>query len=336
MLLTSNKNNLSKYPSFSTFSNTDINHSEKYNCNLACKRIDVSGTWITGWKGAPVKMYLFQEGNLVTGTYEFNDGKVVGVLNGNILEGGWVELDNVGNFRFAFFDNGTRFEGNWGYGKDSTGAGIWYGRKFQEESFDITGVWDSNYSRMYLEQRDNTVVGKYDKNNGRMEGVLEGNILTGNWFESRFKIGSFDTTGRFRLTFNTPNTFTGSRGVKDSINNEGPWTGKKVGSLSSLAIEEITIDTTGTWNTNFNTMYLRQTGFNVSGEFEFNNGKILGVIYGDTMTGNWYQDIDKDGIYNTIGTFIFVFSRDNTSFKGTWGYGDSPSNGGLWNGVRVA
>ncbi|MBP2022575.1 hypothetical protein J2Z44_002398 [Clostridium punense] len=330
-----NKNRLFSCKSCSLPDNQEVWVNFENTCNFPLPRIDVSGTWTTGWKGAPVKMVLSQDGNVVTGTYEFNNGKVIGTLNGNIMEGSWTEVDNSGLFRFNFFNDGNSFDGTWGFGKDISGGGIWYGRKLLEEKVNVTGTWDTNYARLYLEQKSSTVVGRYDKNNGILEGVLEGNILIGDWYESRFKLGSFDTNGNFRLTFSPNNTFTGSRGLNESFTNEGVWTGKKVGTLSEFANQIETIDTTGTWNTNFNLMTLRQTGFNVSGEFDFNNGRIVAVIYTDTMTGNWYQDINKDGTYETKGTLIMKFSKDGNSFKGTWGYGESPSNGGLWNGTRL-
>jgi len=190
-------------------------------------------------------------------------------------------------------------------------------------------------NELQVPKREDTVVGQYKRNQGRVEGVLEGSTLIGTWFENRSGFGSYDTTGRFRFVFNVDNTFTGTRGINESLTNEGPWNGKRSVNESGAIKPPPTIDTTGAWNTNFNKMSLRQTGFNVSGEYDFNNGKLLGVIFGDTMTGTWYQDVDKDGNYETSGKFNFVFSRDGTTFKGNWGYGNSFSNGGLWNGTKV-
>lgn len=327
-------NRLFNYKCHACYSNNDLilNLKECNNANL--NRIDVSGVWSNSWCGAPVKMYLSQDGNLVTGSYEFNDGKLIGILTDNVLDGSWVQSNSVGNFKIVFTNDGTSFNGTWGYGKDSIGGGRWNGNMLEVANLDVTGTWNTSYNKMYLEQKYNTVVGKYDKNNGRVEGILEGNILIGTWFESRYKVGSFDTIGRFRLVFNVDNTFTGSRGLNENSTNQGPWNGKKVIIESKIIKLPPTIDTTGTWITNFKKMNLKQTGFNVSGDYEYNKGKILGVIFGDTMTGTWYQDINNDGNYETVGKFIFNFSSDGTSFKGTWGYEDSFSNGGLWEGTR--
>lgn len=303
--------------------------------NLAEYRIDVGGTWSTGWNAAPVKMYLTQVGNLVTGNYDFNNGKVVGILEGNVLEGAWAQENSNGNFRLVFSEDGNRFQGNWGYGKENISGGPWYGRRIEFGKLDVTGIWDTNYNEMYLEQRENTVVGQYKKNQGRVEGVIEGSTVIGTWFENRSGYGSYDTTGRFRFIFNVDNTFIGTRGINESLVNEGPWNGRKVINEEEVIKPTLTIDTTGTWDTNFNRMNLLQTGFNVSGEYEFNDGKLVGVIFGDTMTGTWYEDEDKDGNYELIGKFNFVFSSDVSSFKGNWGYGNSFTNGGLWNGIKV-
>lgn len=330
-----NEKNLLSYKCSSCYLQSDLICNVKECCNANSNRIHLSGKWITGWTVAPVIMYLIQEGNLVTGSYEFNDGKLIGILTDNVLEGAWVQSDSVGNFRFVFSNDGMRFQGTWGFGKDSISGGDWNGTKVELGKLDVTGTWDTNYNLMNLEQKDSIVVGRYDKNNGRIEGILDGNTLVGTWFESRYKVGSFDTTGRFRFLFNTDNTFTGNRGLNESFTNEGQWNGKRIATVSDTVKLSGTIDVTGTWDTNFKKMYLKQTGFNVSGEYEYNKGRVLGVIIGDTMTGTWYQDINKDGNYETKGKFIFKFSNDGTSFKGTWGYEDSFSNGGLWEGNRI-
>jgi len=82
-------------------------------------------------------------------------------------------------------------------------------------------------------------------------------------------------------------------------------------------------------------MILQQTGYNVSGEFNYNNGKLIGLIHENTMTGTWYQDVNSDGTYESVGKLVFKFSSDGNSFKGTWGYIESFYNGGLWNGTKI-
>jgi hypothetical protein len=303
--------------------------------NSNALRIDVSGTWITNWTGAPVKMHLTQQGNIVTGTYEFNEGKIIGVLTGNVLEGAWIS-NNAGNFKFTFSPDVTSFKGTWGFGKASAGGGSWSGRRITIENLNVTGFWQTNYNEMYLEQKGNSVVGSYNHYNGRVEGVLNENTLIGSWYEDRNNDGKLDTNGNFRFTFALDNTFKGSRGLNESYTNEGEWNGKKSDSSSQKLKPPKTLDVTGTWNTNFNKMVLQQTGYNVSGNFDYNNGKLVGVIYGNTMTGTWYQDPDNNGTYESTGKFIFVFAPDGTSFKGTWGYGESFTNGSLWNGTKVS
>lgn len=297
-------------------------------------RIDVSGTWVTGWNGAPVKMYLSQEGNVVTGTYDFNNGRLIGILTDNVLTGAW-QSNNTGNFKFVFSPDGTSFLGSWGFNKDATGAGPWYGRKVGLKYLDVTGTWDTNYSKLFLEQKEYTVVGKYDRYNGRIEGILEDNILSGTWYEDSNNDGKYENTGKFRLTFAIDDTFKGSRGSNDSYINDGPWNGKRIDTTIVDIKHTETLNVTGEWNTNFNKMILQQTGYNVSGEFDYNNGKIIGLIHENTMTGTWYQDVNSDGTYESVGKLVFKFSLYGNSFQGTWGYIESFYNGGLWNGTKI-
>lgn len=310
----------------------DTTFSSYKSCYLNLNRIDVSGTWHTGWNGAPVKMYLTQIGDLVTGSYEFNNGKLMGRITENILEGGWAQSNCVGNFKLIFTADGNKFNGHWGYNKEISGGGPWYGRKLHVEKMDATGFWESNYGSIYLEQIENTVVGKYDRNNGRLEGILEGNTLVGTWFENRYKFDGFDTLGSFKMTFNIDNTFSGARGINDSLISEGTWNGKKVINENKLLKPVETLDISGTWSTNFNILNLTQTGFNVSGEFDYRNGRLLGVIFGNIMTGTWYHDFNNDGEYERRGRFVFKFSEEGTLLSGTWGYSNSFSDGGHWSG----
>lgn len=46
-----------------------------------------TGTWETSWG----KMYLIQKGDRVTGNYEYDNGKIEGIVSGNILSGTWAE-----------------------------------------------------------------------------------------------------------------------------------------------------------------------------------------------------------------------------------------------------
>jgi len=81
---------------------------------------NVSGTYTTEWG----KMVLMQEGNLVTGYYEHDNGILSGMLNGMVITGSWKEeptkeppLD-AGLLEFVFENDLKSFTGYWKYGAD--------------------------------------------------------------------------------------------------------------------------------------------------------------------------------------------------------------------------
>ncbi len=82
----------------------------------------------------------------------------------------------------------------------------------------------------------------------------------------------------------------------------------------------------GTWNTAFGTMVLQQQGSKVTGTYDYKDGRIEGTVQGAEFRGSWVQA-------NGRGRFVFKLSADGRSFTGTWGYGDSTTDGG-WSGTR--
>ncbi len=50
-------------------------------------------------------------------------------------------------------------------------------------AIDVSGVWDSNWNVMTLQQNGSSVIGEYIYDKGVLSGVIEGNIFTGWWRE---------------------------------------------------------------------------------------------------------------------------------------------------------
>lgn len=77
-----------------------------------------TGTWNTNW-GA---MNLIQTGTEVTGSYEHDNGKFTGTVEGRIVKGTWSEApgytppDDAGDAEFTLSDDCRSFAGNWRYG----------------------------------------------------------------------------------------------------------------------------------------------------------------------------------------------------------------------------
>lgn len=77
---------------------------------------DVSTKNIAGvYKTDFSEMTLKQNGNKVTGTYKYNNGRIEGTLNGRTLTGRWTQSNSKGRFVFNFNSNFSGFSGYWSY-----------------------------------------------------------------------------------------------------------------------------------------------------------------------------------------------------------------------------
>ena len=94
--------------------------------------LNIAGTWRTTFG----KMILYQHGNVITGHYAHDNGKIVGFLRGNVLMGKWSEAPtykpdhDAGRLRLVFSRDGQTFNGKWGYGfEEKSWNGNWSGKK---------------------------------------------------------------------------------------------------------------------------------------------------------------------------------------------------------------
>jgi hypothetical protein len=83
-----------------------------------------AGTWSTDFN----RLVLTQIGNRVKGTYDFKEGRLEGVVEGELLEGTWTQSNGSGRFEFRLNPDGRSFKGRWGYGK-SVAQGAWNGTR---------------------------------------------------------------------------------------------------------------------------------------------------------------------------------------------------------------
>ena len=167
------------------------------------------------------EMTLQINGNKVTGTYKWNDGRIEGMLSGHTLTGRWTQSNAKGRLVFVFNSDFSAFTGKWSY-NDAEPNSKWDGKKkgVAITASSIAGVYDSDFNEMTLQINGNKVIGTYKWNNGRIEGTLSGHTLTGRWTQSNAK-------GRFVFVFNSD--FSGFTG-KWSYNDAEPaskWDGKK-------------------------------------------------------------------------------------------------------------
>ena len=95
-----------------------------------------TGVWESSQWGT---MELLQNGNTVTGTYSWDEGKIEGTVSGTTLRGTWSESpsyappDDAGDFEFTLSADGNSFSGQWRYGSDGEWDGDWTGQKTNEK-----------------------------------------------------------------------------------------------------------------------------------------------------------------------------------------------------------
>jgi transcription elongation factor Elf1 len=107
------------------------------------------------------------------------------------------------------------------------------------------------------------------------------------------------------------------------------------GSASNLIEDEKSqFDWTGTWDTDWGETKLVQTGDQVTGTYEHDNGKIVGVVAGYILTGTW-SEAPSYNSPNDAGDVELTISSDCNSFTGNWRYGSTGDWDGDWTGSRV-
>lgn len=153
-----------------------------------------AGCWDSpewGW------MRLESDGVTVSGAYEHDDGRIDGLGQGSTVSGTWSEdpsyapPDDAGQFEFTLSDDGQSFAGNWRYGYEGNWDGSWTAVRVECEPSTPTEAvlqwpttWDTDFGRMELEFAGELVTGQYDHDEGRIDGIVSGPVITGTWSEA--------------------------------------------------------------------------------------------------------------------------------------------------------
>jgi len=104
---------------------------------------------------------------------------------------------------------------------------------------------------------------------------------------------------------------------------------------SKLTLRGFPCDCTGRWNTNWGEMVLDHIGDKVTGQYTHDQGKIEGMISGNSFSGRW-SEAPTYKEPNDAGLVELEFSQDCKTFTGRWMYGTNGSwkeNG--WTGERI-
>lgn len=78
----------------------------------------------TDW-GVATLRFEYRAGAM-TGDYPHQNGQLMGVIQGETVQGTWRQANGQGNFFFRFNANG--FTGNWNYATDTAWRGQWNGK----------------------------------------------------------------------------------------------------------------------------------------------------------------------------------------------------------------
>ncbi|CUS02956.2 exported protein of unknown function [Candidatus Promineifilum breve] len=93
---------------------------------------------------------------------------------------------------------------------------------------------------------------------------------------------------------------------------------------------------TGTWRhwPRWDPLYLAQNGNRVSGNYDYDKGRLSGTLDGDTLTGEW-AEWPSYAPPDDAGHFVFTISPDCNSFDGLYNYGDDEDSWMGWGGERI-
>jgi hypothetical protein len=89
----------------------------------------------------------------------------------------------------------------------------------------------------------------------------------------------------------------------------------------------------GTWDTNWGDMVLQQSGIGISGTYTHDQGKIVGALSGNKLTGTW-SEAPSYSPTQDAGDVVLTLSDDGKSFSGEWRYGSTGEWSGDWTGTR--
>lgn len=97
--------------------------------------------------------------------------------------------------------------------------------------------------------------------------------------------------------------------------------------FSPLAAQPL-VNWSGMWETDWGKLTLYQVGDKVTGNYEHDQGKVVGYVKGNILVGTW-SEAPSYSAPKDAGDLKWVLAGDGKSFSGNWCYG---SYNGSWNG----
>ncbi|MEK7660678.1 MAG: hypothetical protein AAB680_01395 [Pseudomonadota bacterium] len=220
------------------------------------------------------------------------------------------------------------------------------------QSNQSTATWNLDGTRLTTNIVGSTMSGNYVEDNGRISGILNGNVFEGFWGENSSgrrcttqKLGTYNW-GRTRWEFHA----TGFRGRWGYC--EAPpcsvWSGTLISGTSPFGHGQGSSNPSSTvaglgghrhiWNTSEGRLSAGVQGSNFSGTYSNDNGRISGTVNSNVVDGYWGEDSSgKRCSVQRLGTFYWGrirWSFNNTGFSGRYSYCDDQFSG-TWNGTLV-
>ncbi|WP_372775380.1 hypothetical protein [Mangrovibacterium sp.] len=208
------------------------------------------------------KMILYANGDELFGEFLYNGGRIRGTIKNRIYTGNWSQTNGKGKFEFIFNSDHSAFEGKRSYDDEALNekwngvrtredydgrihklsGGVYSSGTAtkssspqtqsssnknsngnnQGNSNNIVGTYKTTFGNLSIIKSGNGVVGSYEGGNGKLEGTLEDNKLTGNW-----KNRGSGKNGKFEFTFTSDfSSFTGKFGYNEGVPFK-KWNGTK-------------------------------------------------------------------------------------------------------------
>jgi uncharacterized protein (DUF2147 family) len=149
----------------------------------------IAGKWNTDWGLTE----LAESGGKVTGSFPFENGKIVGTRSENRLTAQWTQAKSArrcetavdGNYfhgRIVVDITANEFVGKWGY-CDDTPQDKWSGKRVSDSP--IAGKWNTDWGLTELAESGGKVTGSFPFENGKVVGTIAGNRLTARWIQNK-------------------------------------------------------------------------------------------------------------------------------------------------------
>jgi hypothetical protein len=181
------------------------------------------------------------------------------------------------------------------------------------------GTWFTNWGRLEITQNGTNVTGVYGTERHTLTGTISGKIFSGTYSEN-------GDTGPFKFVLSSD----GKKFEGTFDNGGGDWNGFRDSEPHRLYLRILDMPSnwSGTWETDWGTLVIRQNGTTVTGTYDYyENCEISGTVQNNKLMGTYIEKKGSDE--EKTGLFEFYMLQGGNSFKGWWG--DDQNATAEWN-----